>query len=107
MLLFCVYLISSLSQQLAKYADYEAPCYIHNAEWPKRFVDLKHSVVLLGKFTYKLVGLHNGWVRFPALPDFLRSNKTGDRLCGLVVRVPGYRSRGPGSILGTTRFSEK
>jgi hypothetical protein len=26
-----------------------------------------------------------------------------DRLCGLVVRVLGYRSRGPGSILGTTR----
>jgi hypothetical protein len=24
------------------------------------------------------------------------------RLCGLVVRVPGYRSRGPGSISGTT-----
>jgi hypothetical protein len=31
----------------------------------------------------------------------------GDRLCGLVVRVPGYRSRGPGSIPGDTRFSEK
>jgi hypothetical protein len=28
-------------------------------------------------------------------------------LCGLVVRVLGYRSRGPGSILGATRFSEK
>jgi hypothetical protein len=27
-----------------------------------------------------------------------------DRLCGLVVRVAGYRSRGPGSIPGTTRF---
>jgi hypothetical protein len=27
--------------------------------------------------------------------------------CGLVVRVLGYRSGGPGSILGTTRFSEK
>jgi hypothetical protein len=26
---------------------------------------------------------------------------------GLVVRVPGYRSRGPGSIPGATRFSEK
>jgi hypothetical protein len=26
-----------------------------------------------------------------------------NRLCGLVVRVLGYRSRGPGSILGTTR----
>jgi hypothetical protein len=32
---------------------------------------------------------------------------TIDRLCGLVVRVPGYRSRGPGSILGATRFSVK
>jgi hypothetical protein len=28
-------------------------------------------------------------------------------LCGLVVRVPGYRSRGPGSIPGSTGFSEK
>jgi hypothetical protein len=27
-------------------------------------------------------------------------------LCGLVVRVPGYRSRGLGSIPGTIRFSE-
>jgi hypothetical protein len=32
---------------------------------------------------------------------------TIDRLCGLVVRVPGYRSRDPASIPGTTRFSEK
>jgi hypothetical protein len=30
-----------------------------------------------------------------------------DRLCGLVVRVLGYRSGGPGSISGTTRFSER
>jgi hypothetical protein len=29
-----------------------------------------------------------------------------DRLRGLVVRVLGYRSGGPGSIPGTTRFSE-
>jgi hypothetical protein len=29
-------------------------------------------------------------------------NKLGDRLCGLVVRVLGYRSGGPGSIPGTT-----
>jgi hypothetical protein len=26
-----------------------------------------------------------------------------DRLCGLVVRVPGYRFGGPGSIPGTKR----
>jgi hypothetical protein len=25
-----------------------------------------------------------------------------DRLCGLVARVPGYRSRRPGSIFGAT-----
>jgi hypothetical protein len=31
----------------------------------------------------------------------------GDRLCGLVVRVSDYRSRGPGLIPGATRFSEK
>jgi hypothetical protein len=30
-----------------------------------------------------------------------------DRLCGLVVRVLDYRSGGPGTIPGTTRFSEK
>jgi hypothetical protein len=30
-----------------------------------------------------------------------------DRLCGLVVRVSGYRSRVPGSIPGSTTFSEK
>jgi hypothetical protein len=29
-----------------------------------------------------------------------------DRLCGLMVRAPGYRSRGQGSIPGATRFSE-
>jgi hypothetical protein len=30
-----------------------------------------------------------------------------DCLCGLLIRVPGYRSRGPGLIPGATRFSEK
>jgi hypothetical protein len=39
--------------------------------------------------------------------DLYVMKKKVDRLCGLVVRGPGYRSRGPGSILGTTRFSEK
>jgi hypothetical protein len=30
-------------------------------------------------------------------------SRESDRLCGLVVRVLGYRSRGPGSIRGTTK----
>jgi hypothetical protein len=29
-----------------------------------------------------------------------------DRLCGLVARVPGYRSRGSGSASGATRVFE-
>jgi hypothetical protein len=29
-----------------------------------------------------------------------------DRLCGLVVRVLGYRSGGPGSIPGTTKIKK-
>jgi hypothetical protein len=30
-----------------------------------------------------------------------------ERLCCLVVSVPGYRSIGPGSIPGAARYSEK
>jgi hypothetical protein len=30
-----------------------------------------------------------------------------DRLCFLVVRVPGCRSKGPGFFPGATRYSEK
>jgi hypothetical protein len=30
-----------------------------------------------------------------------------DRLCGLMVRFPDHRSRGPGSIPGASRFCEK
>jgi hypothetical protein len=35
--------------------------------------------------------------------DLYVMQKKVDRLCGLVVRVLGYRSGGPGSIPGTTR----
>jgi hypothetical protein len=38
---------------------------------------------------------------------FLKCVSRSDRLCGLVVRVAGYRSRGPSSIPGATRYSEK
>jgi hypothetical protein len=47
---------------------------------------------------------------FHALEDYRQSNVFGrvkDRLCGPAVRVPGYGSRGPGSIPDATRFSEK
>jgi hypothetical protein len=39
--------------------------------------------------------------------NFLPSGITLDRLCGRVVRVPGYTSGGLGLIAGATRLSEK
>jgi hypothetical protein len=38
---------------------------------------------------------------------YMLRRKKVDCLCGLVVRIPGYRTRGPGSIPGISRFSEK
>jgi hypothetical protein len=35
--------------------------------------------------------------------SFISTFNMADRLCGLVVRVLGYRSRGPSWIPGTTR----
>jgi hypothetical protein len=41
--------------------------------------------------------------RFKGLDKLKKNNHLIDRLCGLVVRVLGCRSGGPGSIPGTTR----
>jgi hypothetical protein len=38
---------------------------------------------------------------------FLKVLDSCDHLCGLMVRVPSYRSIGPGSIPGVTRYSKK
>jgi hypothetical protein len=39
--------------------------------------------------------------------EFVLVGQTVDRLCGLVVRVLGYRSGDPGSIPGTTRKKKR
>jgi hypothetical protein len=44
--------------------------------------------------------VHSGTDKAHLLPGTIREF---DRLCGLVVRVLGYRSGVPGSIPGTTR----
>jgi hypothetical protein len=44
---------------------------------------------------------------FYITPSFIAEFNRAHLLCGLVVIVPGYRSRGPGSIPGATRLSEK
>jgi hypothetical protein len=48
-----------------------------------------------------------GWVPEPLWASCSLEFNLWYRLYGLVVRVPGYRSRGWGSIPGATRFSEK
>jgi hypothetical protein len=62
---------------------------------------------------FKLLFVHERGLPSPestAVLSFLRAllqkymlGVLSDRLCGLVVRVLGYRSGGPGSIPGTTR----
>jgi hypothetical protein len=39
--------------------------------------------------------------------NFKVRSRSTDRLCGLVVKIYVYRSKGPGSIPGASRFSEK
>jgi hypothetical protein len=61
----------------------------------------------LPEFTMYVICTHSQW--YAHLMRIINSLDVAifDRLCGLVVRVPGYRSRGPGSISGTTKFYEK
>jgi hypothetical protein len=47
----------------------------------------------------KSIVIRNNW---PGCTNFIEQLIHKDRLCG-----PGYRTRGPGSIPGATRFSEK
>jgi hypothetical protein len=42
-----------------------------------------------------------------SLTKCIKVYKRADHLCGLVVRVLGYRSGGPGSIPGTTKEKKK
>jgi hypothetical protein len=51
-------------------------------------------------------GLGPSFVSTVYITNKYLSNFEFYHLCGPVVRVPGYRSRGPDSIPGGTRFSE-
>jgi hypothetical protein len=57
---------------------------------------------------YRRVTLHLVVSRRVLEPqDLTTISRYDDRLRGLAVRVPSYRSGSPGSIAGATRFSEK
>jgi hypothetical protein len=56
---------------------------------------------ILSRVLYQVYRPSSGWL-IKAETYSGRSAKYNDRLCGLVVRVLGYRSGGPGSIPGIT-----
>jgi hypothetical protein len=73
----------------------------------RRFLYLLIKVILLSRFVtldtnthviYFYIYIDDNFCKFQNLSIYL-----SDRLCGLVVRVLGYRFGGPGSIPGTTR----
>jgi hypothetical protein len=64
------------------------------------FVALNWISTFLLSTTFSLFISRFSSILKPSLFIFLLS----DRLCCIVVRVPGYRTRGPSSISGATRF---
>jgi hypothetical protein len=71
---------------------------------------LKQAITPTTIYWLSLSDLHSTWKRKTWSRSFWYLGMEppgGDRLCGLVVRVPGYRSRGSGSVPGATKFSEK
>jgi hypothetical protein len=53
------------------------------------------------------IGPNQSPIHWVTVVHLVLVKKQGDPLCSLLARVPGYRSRDPGSSLGLTRFSEK
>jgi hypothetical protein len=71
------------------------------------------SIPSMAKYFYPLYIIHIGYEVHSASyvmrvgASFHADKSNLDRLCGLVVRIPGYRSRGPDSTPGATIFPEK
>jgi hypothetical protein len=54
-------------------------------------------------FGLKRTAAAGGWNKYNSNDELNEEGMGGDRFCGLVVRVLGYRYGGPGSIPCTTR----
>jgi hypothetical protein len=80
----------SLLQTLSSEVKCLLTHFLHEGTLPSR-VPLRHIILAWRKHYLYFVNY--------CIPE--------DCLYGLVVRVPGYRSRGPGSIPNATKFSEK
>jgi hypothetical protein len=73
-------------------------------DFVKRGYNVPRFVKGSTKITNFRLGVHelNMFPLTHSLPQFIYTYK-GDRLCGLVIRVLGYRFGGPSSIPGSTR----
>jgi hypothetical protein len=72
---------------------------IKSVHYQARTRGIDASLVSAKKMTFS----QNVWLCLFTKEEIYPCQKSLDRLCGLVVRVLGYRSGGPGSIPGTTR----
>jgi hypothetical protein len=66
-----------------------------------------HCIHMFHNFNVVILRPHCTLSLAPWIQILFWESKHSDRLCGLVVRVPGYRSSGPGFDSSATRFSEK
>jgi hypothetical protein len=77
---------------------------------PKQKTPFKFSRLFIGRFKStkkkRIISTISGVVGALVF-NVCVSSGLFDRLCSLVITVPRYSSRGPGSIPGATRFSEK
>jgi hypothetical protein len=88
-------------------------CKLGEVFWFEESPNLRHitnmlHIIYLCLYKIAVSACHSLFLLLQALSATLTSviqivNGHTDRLCGLVVRVLGYRSGGPGSIPGTTR----
>jgi hypothetical protein len=75
--------------------------------FPSAACPVPHSIRLCNSIIFRSCLMTSTKHEIPHYSIFFYRFPFRDRLCGLVVRVLGYRFGGPGLIPGTTRFSEK
>jgi hypothetical protein len=94
-----VWIVYALASALMK-------CYFESLLRTNNWADVSPSCVLVHELNVRRIKLsHLATERRPFFFQIFMA--LIDRLCGLVVRVLDYRFGGPGSIPGTTRFSDK
>jgi hypothetical protein len=67
-----------------------------------KYLNILNLILMHCRYTYVIYNIACTQDRRKIMHFFYLYGRVADRLCGLLVTVPGYRSRGPGSIPGST-----